>query len=575
MKVKNIQINKKPRTTWNITVEDNHNYYVEGILAKNSEKPLAPYGSCMLGSLNVAMFPTTPEEYKPLLEEKASLLAWLIDSAITYEIENKRYGVVEQKEIMELTREIGLGFTNLHQWFINAGVQYDSNEAIAMAEEFMKWYAYYTFQASLDLATLKGPAKAYDEVKFTNEDLMGSIYFRNIVNEFYDGDWTAVGKLRNLAHMSIAPTGTLSLVFPEPCISSGCEPAMPAHWRKTRAISRGEYEFYFVLPSFIKKELLEKINDTLGSDAAMDHEFINHVSEATPDNTGELGIEVMRLIKQYLGKGRYKPAHEIDPLQKIELMSGMYKWVDAAISVTYNVPESTAPEVIENIYLKAWEKGVRAVSVYREGSREGILVFEPPSDIDDKNTYCLDRPTDIIFNCAPKREQSMECEIHHCKMQGQDWLVLVGMHNDYPYEIFAGEYNEEMYVPKTVKKGILKKMGAKYSLIVPIRRSEVEYKDIAATFMNERYRSLTRMVSLSLRHGVRPVFITDQLKKADEGISSFASVVSRVLNKYNRQLDYEYLETKNKDTCANCGGTDWHYEGGCKTCSNCNSSKCS
>lgn len=537
-----------------------------------SEKFLAAYGCCMLGSLNMGMFPISEKEYKPLLQEKVFNLVRMIDNAITYEIEEKRYGVIEQKEIMELTREIGLGFTNLHQWFINASVQYDSDEAINMIDTFMKWYAYYAFAASQALAIEKGPAKAYEELNFTNQDLMGSSFFRNIVDEFYEGNPKLVGPLRNLALMSIAPTGSLSLIFPRACISSGAEPCMPAHWRKTRAMSKGEYEWYFILPGFIKDELLENINNVMGADATEDLAFIMNVGEATPDNGGELGIEVLRIIEEYLGKGTFKPAHDIDPLQKVKMMSRIYQWVDAAVSTTYNVPERTTAEEIEEIYMEAWLQGVRAVSVYREGSREGILVFDPPQSKDVKKTsYCEQRPEDIVFTCAPKRKMDMPCEIHHCKVQGKSWIALVGMHNNYPYEVFAGECHEDMYVPQTVKDGILRKAGAKYSLIVPIRRSEVEYKDVASVFMNANYRALTRMISLSLRHGVRPAFITDQLKKADEGLTEFSSVVSRVLNKYMNKLDYDFLNKKSKEgeACQFCGSTDWTHVGGCLICANC------
>jgi ribonucleoside-diphosphate reductase alpha chain len=478
---------------------------------------------------------------------------------------------------MELTREVGLGFTNLHQWFINANVQYDSDEAIEMFEEFMSWYAFYVFEGSQKIAELKGPALAYSETGITSKDLMGSSFFKNIVDKFYEGDYTKVKPLRNLALISIAPTGTLSMTFPVPCISTGAEPGMSAHWRKTRAISKGEYDWYFILPEFIKFELMKEIVNSrvLCSD---DLNFISNVGPATPDNTGELGIEVMELINKYLGKGTFKPAHEIDPMQKIKLMSGLYNWVDAAVSITYNLPEDTVAEEVENIYMEAWKQGVRAVSVYREGSREGILVFDPPgNEALKKTSYCETRPEEILFTCAPKRPQDLDCEIHHCKIKGKKFIVLIGMYNGYPYEVFAGEAHEDMYVPTTVKKGILRKIHAKYSLIVLIRGSEVEYRNIAFSFMNEQYRSLTRMISLSLRHGVRPAFITDQLKKADEGITEFSSVVSRVLNNYMKTKDYEYLNKKQKqgDICVLCGGTDWHNSGGCLVCSTCGrGSKC-
>jgi len=152
----------------------------------------------------------------------------------------------------------------------------------------------------------------------------------------------------------------------------------------------------------------------------------------------------------------------------------------------------------------------------------------------------------------------------------------VGIHEGFPYEIFAGEANkEEMYVPQSAKQGILRKDGRKYSLIVPIKKSDVEYKDIANLFMNERYRSTTRLISLALRHGVRPAFIIDQLKKADEGITEFSSVVTRVLGKYMKALEFEYLNKKDGDSCPFCGSTEWIYQGSCKICAACSKgSKC-
>lgn len=572
LKIRKIE---RKEDVYDFTVSGNNNFYCSDILVHNcSEKPLAAYSSCMLGSINMGKFPVDIEKYKPILKEKIGNLIRLIDNAIQYEIDEKRYGVEQQREIMELTREVGLGYTNLHQWFINAGVQYDSDEAIEMIAEFVKWYAFYAFEASQELAREKGPAGAYNDYDFTNDDLMNSIFFKNIVNEFYDGDAFKVQPLRNLALMSIAPAGTLSLVFPEPCISSGTEPGMGAHWRKTRAISKSEYDYYFIFPAMIKRELRNKIQESSAAENVADHDFMINVGESTLDNTGALGVEVLALIDKYLGKGTFRPAHEIDPMQKIKMMGKIYQWIDAAVSVTYNVPETTTPEEIENIYMQAWKNGVRAVSVYREGSREGILVFEPPSEEKNKISYCDERPKNIIFNCSPKRDNEMPCDIHHCKVQGQDWLVLVGMHNDYPYEIFAGEHNkEEMYVPQSVKNGILKKTGAKYSLIVPIRRSEVEYKNIADTFLQENHRSLTRMVSLSLRHGVRPIFIVDQLKKSKEGITEFSAAVSRVLSKYIKDLDYTTY-TKQSKECNVCGGTSFSYEGGCRKCQECGTGAC-
>ena len=141
----------------------------------------------------------------------------------------------------------------------------------------------------------------------------------------------------------------------------------------------------------------------------------------------------------------------------------------------------------------------------------------------------------------------------------------------YPYEIFAGEYDkDEMYVPNNVTEGhIIKNGKGSYSLLINIKGAEVEYKNIAQTFMNERYRSMTRMMSLALRHGVRPVYIIDQIKKADEDITEFSSAVNRVLNKYIKSLDYAYLSKSTGFKCEFCGSDQAIFNGGCKICANC------
>jgi len=538
-----------------------------------SEKPLAPYGICLLGSINMGMFPNNPMEYGPILYQKTQNLIRLLDNAIQYEIDNDRYGVPEQRDLAKLTREVGMGITNLHQWFLNADIQYDSKEAIKAISEFMEYYAKFAFQASQELAEEKGPAGAY-ELGITAKDLMGSSFFSNVIHSLeLENDLDEVLPLRNLALLSIAPTGSLSMTFPEGCISSGLEPIFaPAYWRKTRAVSKNEWEYYFVMPSGVKDYLMSKIPKD-----SSDFSFLETLPESIKDESGEIGKHAMKILKTYLGEGFFKAAHEIDPFMKLEMMAGMYKFIDAAASVTYNLPEDCTVETIESLYMKAWEQGVRAVSVYREGSREGILVFTPPDQQKEKRvTYCDERPSTIHFNCAPKRPKDVSCDIHHAKVVGKDWIVLVGIHEGFPYEIFAGEANrEEMYVPHSAKQGILRKDGRKYSLIVPIKKSDVEYKDIANLFMNERYRSTTRLISLALRHGVRPAFIIDQLKKADEGITEFSSVVTRVLGKYMKALEFEYLNKKDGDSCPFCGSTEWIYQGSCKICAACSKgSKC-
>lgn len=540
-----------------------------------SEKFLPNASTCVLASLNMAKFSVKKDEYINQLQTIVPSLVRLMDNAVEYEIQNDLAAIPEQKWIIGQLREIGLGITNVHAWFLKQNIAYDSDDAVNALEDFFSNYMGIAYKASVELAKEKGPAEVYK--LYNNIDLSGSIAYSNIRDKFFNGK--ELEPLRNLAIGSIAPTGSLSLTFSEPTLSSGIEPAIGAYyWRKTRALSQDgrAWRYYFCLPEAVKKFIISHNNFNNLGDA--EREAIINCPESKEDPDGHFGLNIKYIIDPILSKVNFKPAHEIDPFQKIKMMAKIYRWLDSACSVTYNLPKETTPDTIMNIYIEAWRQGVRAVSVYVDGSREGILVFEPPKEEEKKdNVFCEERPEHITFTCAPKREKKLPCEIHRCKVRGQDWLVLVGILNEYPYEIFAGEYDKDnMYVPASVEKGfIIKKKSGEYSLVISVKGAEVEYKNIAHTFMNETYRSMTRMISLALRHGVRPVYIIDQMKKADEGITDFSSVITRILNKYIRQLDYSYLSKSTGFKCEFCGGTEAVFTGGCKTCANCGKgSKC-
>lgn len=529
-----------------------------------SEKPLPAYGNCNLGSINMENFSTEPKEYKEQLNEIVPHIVRMLDNVVEYELYTERSPIEQQRYILEKTRELGLGVTNLHGWLLKQDLQYDSEEAIEVAEEFYKYYVYKIFEGSMQLGKEKGNAPAFELID--SKDLYEySIYFKNVIDEFYNSDYNVVKYMRNMAHISVAPTGSISQTFSNPCVSSGIEPIIaPSYWRKTRAMSKGTYEYYFVLADVVKQYVLQQMDRD--SD---DYKILSEFSGSALDENGEIGKNIRNIINKYVSSEFFKPAHEVAPQQKLKLMSKLYKWTDAAISCTFNLPQSTKAEEVKDIYVNAYDMGVRAVSVYREGSREGILIFDDPvkhkSDSNKKQVLCGERPGHIQYQCAPKRPQSLECEIHHTTVKGEKWLVIIGVLNNDPYELFAGK-QEDLYLPKSVTDGIVKKNGhGKYALIVQIRNNEVEYKNIADTLMESEQKAITRIISTCLRHGVPVEFVTQQLKKSKKDITDFASAVSRVLSKYETDTI--------SDTCSICGGQMVKTDG-CSTCIDCQSSSC-
>lgn len=521
-----------------------------------SEKFLPPYGICNLASINMEMF--SSDNYMEELERVVPVMVRLADAVIDYELENNLSPLPEQKWILEQTREIGCGITNIHGWLLKQNLAYDSEEGIDKVAIFWREYAALVFKTSVDLGKEKGNAPAYDIV--VPKVFMGSIYYENVINHYYGG--VPVETMRNMAHMSIAPTGSLSNTFPKPCVSSGIEPiTAPYYWRKTRIQDRNKYQYYFVIPNRVQEFILNNLEKD-----SEDYNKMSEFSGSILDEDGTIGKSFIDIIERNLPKGFLKPSHEIDYRQKIKLMSYIYEWMDASISCTYNLPKTATIEDVKNIYLESYENKTRAVSVYVEGSREGILLTEFPKD---EKTICNEnRPIDICYNCAPKRPKELPCNIHQITAKGEKWVVLVGMFNDKPFEIFCGSL-EDIYLPQKCNEGFLIKQGnGKYSLQVKIRNSDVLYDDIAGVLMSDNEKALTRLLSLNLRHGVYIQFIVDQLKKSKGGITSFSTAISRVLGKY--MVDYVMKDNK----CPMCGKSSLSFEEGCIKCLECEYSRC-
>ena len=557
-------------------VPDVHGVIIDGILSSNcSEKPLPDKGVCMLASLNLDYLPNLNDEnFHPYLKDICCSVVRFMDNVVQYEIDNDyKSPLKEQLKVIKDLREIGIGVTNLHKWLYNNNIEYDSKEAVSAVNELFKYLQYYCFKTSCELAESRGPCPAWSSARETNS-LKETVFLKNLFLEFNDlKDMFYSKGIRNGAILSVAPCGSLSLTFPEDCISSGIEPTIGyAYWRRTRAISKNDYDYYFVLPSVVKDIVLNEMekNENINID---DYNTIKNFTGSALDQNGVIGKNIIEIVKRYINVNLLKPAHSIDPFIKVDLMSKAQKWIDAAISVTYNLPENFEVEKIGQLYLYAWEQQLKCLSIYREGSREGVLIFDDPvthrKKYDINNHKDLEYPENIKYHLAPKRLKELKCNLHHCSVKGEEWIVLVGLLGDVTYELFAGKKNEFFNISNNIKEGVIIKNGSKYTLKIPYRNSFILYEDITELFMNEEYKSLTRMISLALRHGVYHDHIITQLKKSSSYISDFMSVVSRVLGQYAKRT----INVNDKYKCPICS----EYlvtESGCSKCLACGYAKC-
>lgn len=568
-------------TVYCFNLEESHIGMFNGIMTGQcSEKPLSDQSVCCLAPLNMEKVPHPFKEtdaFHAFMQSVVYRMVRFMDDVIQYELDRPYKSPTEkQARTIKDLREVGLGILNLHKFFYQNNVKYGSEESIKLTEEFFKWYAYYAFKASVRLAKERGPCDAWKKTQAAGHlRTFETPYLQHLFKEFPELEelYYSVG-IRNAALLSVAPTGSISMTFPG-ALSAGIEPLMHyAYWRKTRALNNNkEYEYFFVLPNIIKQLTLEALEP--GTD---DYRYIENLLPSQSDQDGEIGKRAVDIIKNNLNLDLLVPAHEVDPFQKIKLMSVAQKYIDAAISVTFNLPFDFTEEDTKKLYIEAWKNKLKSITVYRDGSRDGVYIFKDPVSYaqEMKEKYgvstltVIQRPEDIEYHYAPKRPAELPCEIHHTMIKGENWVVLVGTLSGSPYEVFAGKKNEDFNISKNFRKGILiKKSRGVYTLRIPTKNSYVEYHNITELFMNEEYKCLTRLVSLSLRHGVYSEYVVEQLKKSSDFVADFMAVVSRILSRYVSQKERDTHEK-----CPQCGALLVRHAG-CTACSeDCGYSKC-
>ena len=258
----------------------------------------------------------------------------------------------------------------------------------------------------------------------------------------------------------------------------------------------------------------------------------------------------------------FTESDQIDWNRRIEIQSAIQKHIDHAISSTINLPKGTSPEVVAELYLQGWQKGLKGVTVYVDGSRTGVLVTNDTVEEGFPQT------------AAPKRPESLDCDIHHTTIQGEKWLVLVGLMDGKPYEVLAGQASM-IEIPKRYNAGSLTKHNFKtknnrYDLTFGYNGDSITVKDVVKAFDNPTDAAFTRMISLGLRHGAEVKFMVEQLQKDKESdMFSFSKCIARILKNYIKDG-----EVPSDKICESCGAETLIYQDGCVTCTSCGYAKC-
>ena len=273
-------------------------------------------------------------------------------------------------------------------------------------------------------------------------------------------------------------------------------------------------------------------------------------------------------------------SNDIDWDMSVKLQAAAQKWVCHSLSKTCNLPNATTRETVAQVYMSAWETGCKGFTVYRDGSRTGVLISnEPKKDENDIDTD--NQPSAITENHAPKRLKELSCDIHRINVKGnsgsESYLVLVGIMEGKPYEVFCG-LSSHVEVPKKAKRGLLIKNGKKdgiatYNLSIPFGDDDVViFKDVVELFANPLHGAFTRSLSLALRHGIPVQYVVEQLQKDKHSdMQSFSRVIARTLKGYIP----DGTKSSSDKKCQSCGAEDGLiYQEGCLTCKACGNSKC-
>ena len=467
------------------------------------------------------------------------------------EIERNMWQKVREQALAG--RRTGLGITGLGDMLAMLGIVYGSDSAIKTTEEVYKWLALNSYESSIILAKERGSFPVWDFSKEESHPFISRIV-ENLLPHRQE-DYRIYGR-RNISNTTTAPAGSVSVLTQT---TSGIEPAFMLHYTRRKKLTGQDAN--------ATVDFIDDSGDKWQEYTVYHHGFnrwMQHKDEMDPDSIAGLPDEELVAISPYTGA----TANEIDWVAKVKMQAAAQKWVCHAISNTTNLPADATIETVKNVYMKGWNLGCKGVTVYREGSRSGVLVSSKKEDSQDR--------LEISTNRAPKRPDVLECDIHHASISGEPWTIIVGLLNKKPYEIFGGK-SEFVEIPKKYKSGYLtkrprKSINSKYDLSFGELGDEILVRDIATVFDNPNHSAFTRTLSLALRHGAPVHYICEQLQKdKDADLFSFSKVIARCLKKYIQDGTTPGNGIFG-DKC--CDSPSIVYQEGCATCANCGMAKC-
>ncbi|MDR0510313.1 MAG: adenosylcobalamin-dependent ribonucleoside-diphosphate reductase [Rikenellaceae bacterium] len=544
------------------------------------EIPLCPYDSCRLLALNLYSYVDRPFTTEAVFNfdkfrTHVGMAMRMMDDIIDLELE-KIEAIIEKiggdpededirtvelnlwKKIREkalMGRRTGLGITAEGDMLAALGLRYGTDMAVDFAVEIQKTLALEAYRTSVAMARERGPFKMYDTAREANNPMIARI--READPALYE-EMAQYGR-RNVAMLTIAPTGTTSLMSQT---TSGIEPVFRPVYKRRRKVNPSDKD--------VRVTFVDEVGDSWEEYNVYHHHFVTWLEVNGYPTAGLKDIsddELDRLVER--SPYSKATAGDVDWVSKVRMQGAVQKWVDHSISVTVNLPNDASEELVAQVYLTAWQCGCKGVTVYRDGSRAGVLI-EKEKKGDAAEAVAGFRP-------PMTRPEELEADIVRFKNGEQDWIAFVGIYNGRPYEIFTGKIEEDaMFIPKKIRRGTIVKVREADGT----KRYDFRYIDkygypiniggISRLF-DEEFWNYAKLISGVLRIGmpiVDVVTLVESLQLNSETISTWKNGVARAMKQYIE----DGVTVKQK--CPQCGEASLVYQNGCPTCMACGHSKC-
>ena len=545
------------------------------------EIPLCPYDSCRLLAINLYSYvvnPFTPEAYFDfdLFKKHVQLAQRLMDDIIDLELEKiemimeKVNSDPESEEVKGAERHLwekiykksgqgrrtGVGITAEGDMLAALGLRYGTQEATDFAVEVHKTVALQAYRSSVQMAKERGAFEVYDAEREKNNPFINRL--READPELYE-NMVKYGR-RNIACLTIAPTGTTSLMTQT---TSGIEPVFMPVYKRRRKVNPNDPEVHI--------DFIDETGDAFEEYIVYHHKFLTWMEINGYDTQKKYTQEE---IDALVAKSPYykATANDVDWLMKVKMQGAIQKWVDHSISVTVNLPNNVDEELVNRLYVEAWRSGCKGCTIYREGSRSGVMIAMK-NEKKSEEIPCK-RP-----EVVEKRPQVLECDVVRFQNNKEKWVAFVGLLNGYPYEIFTGiqDDDEGIMLPKSVMKGrIIKNVdeegNKRYDFQFENKKGYKTTVEGLSEKFNKEYWNYAKLISGVLRYRMpldHVIKLVSSLQLESESINTWKNGVERALKKYIS----DGTEAKGMK-CPNCGHESLVYQEGCLICKHCGASRC-